>query len=155
MGSSCTSQRCGERGELPPGDEGRLPFPWVVNWLCANATAPAADILCAVRKRQRKQINQINLLNTHVFSLACRESYWEYGKYLSKVKKITEGSCDFETHCSRSQNPSPWFRHLGVISALGVGRAHLSAALTSWEEAFSQVMHAPAWNFWITDSTLD
>lgn len=144
--------------KLPPGDEGMLPLPCIVNWLCANAIRPAADTLCAIRKRQRKQINQINLLNSHVFSLACHESYWVcsgYSKYLSKVKKITKRSSDFETHCSRSQNTSAWYRHLEVISALGVGHAHLSAALTFWDEAFGKVIHAPAWNFWITDSILD
>ncbi|RLV99674.1 hypothetical protein DV515_00009619 [Chloebia gouldiae] len=39
--------------ELPPGDEGMLLSPFVVNWLCANATGPAADILCALQRHDK------------------------------------------------------------------------------------------------------
>jgi len=75
VGCSCSSQRCGEEGEDPPGDEDMLTSPCALKWLCANAVGPAADFLCAGRKIQRKQINQINLPHTHVSSLACHEAY--------------------------------------------------------------------------------
>lgn len=70
---------------------------------------PAADALCAGREVQRKQINSTSL--THLSSLAHHESYWVClwdGKYLSKVKKISRGSSDFETPRIHQPDTGTW-----------------------------------------------
>lgn len=135
---------------------GMFTSPCPPNRLCTDAIGTAAGSLCAGRRTWRKQTKWASL--TQVSSLAHCESYRVcsgYGKYLFKVKKISRGSSDFETPWVGSLNTLAWYRHLKVISALGVGHARCSAALTFWEKAFSQVTHAPAWIFWISDSILD
>lgn len=159
MGSSCSSQRCDEEGEDHPRRWGHAWVPQALNQLCADAVGPAADTLWDGRKIRRKQINQINLPHTNVSSLACHKSYWVcsgYGKYLSEVKKISRGSSDFGSRRREFQNlhqPDTGAWRLSLL--LEGGQAHRSAALTFWVKAFSQIIHAPAWNFWITDSILD
>lgn len=155
VSSSCSSQRCEKEGRARQELGACLCPCCLLNQLCVCCTTCSWFLLRGWKNTKK---NWINLPNTNVSFLACHESYWVclgYGKYLFKVKRISTGSSDFEAPWAKSQNTSGWYWHPEVISTAGMGHAHLPAALTFGENAFSQVIHAPAWNFWITDSILD